>query len=61
MKYSEFMKLASKQGLTLLRHGGNHDVYICEKTGEKVIVPRHQSEEIKPGLQNKLLKAVGLK
>lgn len=61
MKYSEFLKLASKQGMVLLRHGGNHDVYQCEATGEKVVIPRHQSEEIKTGLQNKLLKAVGLK
>ncbi len=63
MKTNEFFKLLRKNGIELrfMRHGGEHDIYYYEAKKEIVSVPRHPSEEIKPGLLNKLMKQVGLK
>lgn len=63
MKTNEFFRLLRKNGIELkfLKHGGAHDIYYFEQKNEMLVVPRHQSEEIKPGLLNKLLKQVGLK
>ena len=60
MKYSEFLKKAAPY-IELVRHGGGHDIYRVKSSGLLFPVPRHQSEEMKTGLQNKLMKQVGLK
>ena len=59
MKYNEFLKLAGNR-IELIRHGGRHDVYRVRATGERIEVPRHQAAEMKPGLQAKLLRQVGI-
>lgn len=63
MKTSEFFRLLRKNGIELkfMKHGGEHDIYYFEAKKEIVVVPRHRSDEIKPGLLNKLMKQVGLK
>ena len=63
MKTNEFFKLLRKNGIKLrfMRHGAEHDIYYYEEKNEVLSVPRHLSEEIKPGLLNKLMKQVGLK
>lgn len=63
MKTNEFLRLLSKNGINiqLKHHGGSHDIYYVEKTNEIMVLPRHQSDEIKPGLLNKLMKQAGLK
>lgn len=63
MKTNEFLRLLKKNGIKVkfLKHGGEHDHYYYKEKKEVLIIPRHQSEEIKPGLLNKLLKQVGLK
>lgn len=63
MKTNEFLRLLKKNGidLRLVKHGGEHDIYYIEKTKEMMVLPRHQAEEIKTGLLNKLMKQAGLK
>lgn len=63
MKTNEFLRLLKKNGIELqfIKHGGEHDHYYYKAKKQVLIIPRHQSEEIKPGLLNKLLKQVGLK
>lgn len=60
MKYSEFIKLAKKNGWQLLRQGkGSHQVW--EKNGKQAIVPAHGAKEMPKGLERKLKKEMGLK
>lgn len=59
MKYSEFLKLAGNR-IELIRHGSRHDVYRVIATGERIEVPRHRAAEMKPGLQQKLLRQTGI-
>lgn len=63
MKTNEFLRLLKKHGINpeLVKHGGNHDIYYLEETNEIMVLPRHQAEELKPGLLNKLMKQAGLK
>ena len=41
MKRDDFLKILNKSGVVFFRHGANHDIYIHEKTGKKIPVPRH--------------------
>ena len=58
-----FLRLLKKNGIDIVfvKHGGEHDHYYYKAKNQVLIIPRHPSEEIKPGLLNKLLKQVGLK
>ncbi|MBO4656975.1 MAG: type II toxin-antitoxin system HicA family toxin [Bacteroidales bacterium] len=58
MTWNEFRKMIIQKGWVLVRHGGDHDIY--KKTGrsDSIVVERHWNEEIKRGLQKRLLKKV---
>ena len=57
MKRSDLVRLLEKDGWSLKRNGGNHDIYA--KQGMKpIVVPRHT--EIKEKLAKKILKDAGL-
>jgi mRNA interferase HicA len=59
MKYSEFFKLAKKNGWRLLRQGkGSHEIW--EKDGQTVVIPNHGSKEISTGLEKSLKKEMGI-
>ena len=59
MKYSEFFKLAAKNGWRLLRQGkGSHEIW--EKNNKTVAIPNHGSREMPKGLERKLKKEMGL-
>lgn len=55
MKWKELIKIAIDRGYHLYSHGKKHDIYINDK-GERLIVERHGSQEIRSGLMNKLKK-----
>ena len=61
MKVSEFVKKLKKQGIKIHRHGSRHDIYINPANGKKSEIPRHQAQELGKGLEQEILKQLGLK
>jgi len=61
MKVSEFVRQLKRQGIILAEHGKKHDKYVNPKTGLSARIPRHQSQEIKTGTKEQILKDLGLK
>lgn len=58
MKWTELIKIATAKGYRLMTHGKKHDIYVNDN-GERLIVERHSSQEIRTGLMNKLKKQLG--
>lgn len=58
MKWKELIKIATDKGYTLYAHGKKHDIYVNDN-GERLIVERHGSQEIRKGLMNALKKQLG--
>ena len=62
MTYNELVKILTKNGWELKKHGGNHDKYYhSEKKDLYITIPRHGSQEVKNGTLNKILRDAGLK
>jgi predicted RNA binding protein YcfA (HicA-like mRNA interferase family) len=61
MTVSELVRYLKKNGITFVRHGTKHDEYRNPNTGDTAQVPRHQSQELKKGTLEKILKDLGLK
>jgi predicted RNA binding protein YcfA (HicA-like mRNA interferase family) len=59
MKWKELIKIATEHGYQLKAHGKKHDFYVHKETGERLLVERHGSQEIRKGLMNKLKKQLG--
>jgi mRNA interferase HicA len=58
MKRRELLRRLQKEDCVLLRSGGNHDIYVCSKTGKKQPVPRHS--EIDEHLARHIIRYLGL-
>ncbi|MCH5220300.1 MAG: type II toxin-antitoxin system HicA family toxin [Muribaculaceae bacterium] len=58
MKWNELVKIAISKGYRFYSHGKKHDIYVNDK-GERLIVERHGSQEIRPGLLSTLKKQIG--
>lgn len=58
MKRLDFIKLLERNGWTLKRHGGSHDIY-GNGNGGRIVVPRHS--EIKERLVKDEMRKWGLK
>ncbi len=59
MKYSEFIRLISRNGWKFVRQGkGSHEVW--EKAGKTEIVPNHGAKEMPKGLERSLKKRMGI-
>jgi predicted RNA binding protein YcfA (HicA-like mRNA interferase family) len=56
MKWKELIKIATDRGYKLYAHGKKHDIYIKSDTGERLVVERHGSQEVRKGLMNALRK-----
>lgn len=54
MKRRDLLKKLKKQGCTLLRHGGKHNIYHNPETGMSQPVPRHK--EINDFLAKKIIR-----
>lgn len=61
MKYSELERMLRKAGCWIVEEGGRHTLWYSPITGKTFPVPRHKSQEGKPGTVNKILKVAGLK
>lgn len=57
MKRKDLIKLLEKNGWTLERHGGSHNIYT--KDGRNETIPRHR--EIGERLAKEIIKRQGLK
>lgn len=58
MKWKELIKIATEKGYRLFAHGKKHDIYVNDK-GERLIIERHGSQEIRTGLMRNLKKQLG--
>ena len=61
MTVAEFVRYLRKHGIKLKEHGSKHDVYWNPANGAEAQIPRHQSQEIKTGTKERILKDLGLK
>ena len=61
MKYSELKNLLKKNGCYMKSEGTRHENWFSSKTGKIFLVGRHNSEDVKNGILNKILKDAGLK
>ena len=61
MTIAEFVRQLQKQGIKFKAHGSRHDVYLNPKNGLTAQIPRHQTQDIKKGTAEKILKDLGLK
>jgi len=57
MKWSELKRKAINNGWVLESHGSKHDMYV--KNGDKIAIPRHNSQEVPTGLYHELKKRIG--
>ena len=61
MTVAEFVRYLHKYGIRFKEHGKRHDVYWNTNNGAEVQISRHQSQEIKTGTKEQILKDLGLK
>ncbi len=61
MKVSELTKFLLKNGITIKREGGRHDLYYSPLTRNTFPVSRHRTEELPAGTLAAILKQAGLK
>lgn len=59
MKYSELLKKLKAQGGYFIEHRGEHDKWGFN--GKTTIIPRHGSQEVKPGTLSQIEKDLGLR
>jgi mRNA interferase HicA len=59
MKRNAFIKILEDNGVVFFRHGSEHDIYIKNRTGKKVSVPRHG--EIENNLVKLILRELAIK
>ena len=61
MKYSELERILRKAGCRVVREGKRHTIWYSPISNQHFPVPRHRSQDAKPGTVNKILEAAGLK
>lgn len=59
MNWNEMRKKPVENGFELLKHGSKHDIYVNRQNGKIIQIERHWSQEVRPGLMNKLKKEIG--
>ncbi len=57
MNWNEMKKKAVEKGFTFVKHGSKHDIY--ERNGKRILIERHWTQEVRPGLMKKLKKEIG--
>lgn len=58
MTWNELKRLVIETGYVKKRSGARHDIYEHPETGKVIVVERHWSKEVAPGLLRKLLRAI---
>lgn len=59
MKWKELKIIAEKYGFEFVSHGKKHDKYRNPDTKKVIMLERHWSQEVRPGLLNNLKKVIG--
>lgn len=59
MTWKELERMAVERGYEFVKHGGKHDIYKNPQTGSRIMIERHWSQEVRPGLMRALLKEMG--
>lgn len=59
MNWNEMKRKAVANGFEFLKSGSRHDIYVNKKNGKIILLERHWSQEVRPGLMNKLKKEIG--
>lgn len=59
MNWNEMKRKAVEHGFVFLKNGGRHDIYVNKENGKIILLERHWSQEVRPGLMNKLKKEIG--
>jgi len=59
VKRDELVRRLTAAGCTLLRHGGQHDIWQNPQTAQKQPIPRHR--EIDDALARHILKHLGIR
>lgn len=59
MKWNEMKRKAIEHGFIYVSHRGSHDEYYNPETKKTIMIERHWSQEVRPGLMKKLKKEIG--
>lgn len=59
MKWNEVKRIAIANGFYMIKHRGKHDEYFNPETNVTILLERHWSQEVRPGLLKKLQKQIG--
>ena len=60
MRTSEFKRMLKEAGCCFVSHGGRHDKWFSPITGNRFMVPRHDSQEIPTGTLREIKKQAGI-
>jgi len=61
MKYSELKKLLRKNGCYKQSEGARHENWFSDETNKIFQVGRHDTQDVKKGTLNRILKDAGIK
>jgi len=61
MKYSELKKILKQNECYIDSEGGKHELWYSPITGNLFSVGRHNTEDVKKGTLNSILKQAGIK
>ncbi len=59
MTWKELKVKAEANGYRFVSHGKKHDKYENPETGSRIMIERHWSQEVRPGLMKVLRKEIG--
>lgn len=59
MTWRELKIKAEANGFIFVSHGKKHDKYENPASGKRILIERHWSQEVRPGLLKELKKVIG--
>jgi predicted RNA binding protein YcfA (HicA-like mRNA interferase family) len=61
MKYSELKKVLRQHGCYKINEGRSHEIWFSPMSGQSFPVGRHNTEDVRKGIYNIILKQAGIK
>ena len=61
MKYSELKKILRQNGCYKVSEGANHEIWCSPITCKTFPVGRHNTQDVRKGMQSTILKQAGIK